>query len=171
MTVKKTGRKIAKQAGKLPAQSSGKNILQVGKRMFPFGSTGWGWDPILCLESIRLTMNSLYVELFKKSESFLEEIPWEPPLDMFTHKGRLFIEIELPGVKKEDISLHATTTLLIIAGRNRREIDVEDKNFIVSERKSGRFYRSIPLPLSIIPEEIRTEFKEGILRVMFLINE
>jgi HSP20 family protein len=157
--------------GQSRSRARGKKILAVGKRMFPFGSTGWGWDPILCLESIRLTMNTLYGELFKKSESFFEEIPWEPPADIYLDRGRIYIDIELPGVKKEQISIHATTTLLIVDGRKISESDPGEMKYDRMERKFGRFYRSIPLPFSAVPEELGAELRDGLLRISLPIKD
>lgn len=160
---------VPERAKTVQSRSRGKKILAVGKRMFPFGSTGWGWDPILCLESIRLTMNTLYGELFKKSESFFEEIPWEPPADIYMDRGRIHIDIELPGVKREQISIHATTTLLIVDGRKQSESG--EVSYDRMERKFGRFYRSIPLPFSIVPDELRAELRDGLLRIALPIKD
>jgi HSP20 family protein len=157
--------------GESRSRARGKKILAVGKRMFPFGSTGWGWDPFLCLESIRLTMNTLYGELFKKSESFFEEIPWEPPVDICTGNDRIYIDIELPGVRKEQISIHATTTLLIVDGRKKSDFSPGEAKYDRMERKFGRFYRSIPLPFSVVPEELRAELRDGLLRIALPIKD
>jgi HSP20 family protein len=144
-----------------------KSIISVGKRMFPFGSTGWGWDPRLGLESIRMTMNELCVELFFKSTVFFDERPWEPPIDMFFHGGFLVVEIALPGISKEDVSIHATPTLLVIDGVLNREIDSEESDFLVLERRIGRFSRSVPLPCRVVPEGMHSELSEGIIRLVF----
>lgn len=154
------------KSGRKKAKSSREKILFVGKRMFPFGSTGWGWDPMLCLESIRVTMNSLYGELFRGSESFFQEILWVPQIDVYTNGDILIVDVDLPGVRREDISVHAASSLLIIDGNVERAGEVRESEFIVGERKSGRFHRSIPLPIDIVPEEIRSELREGILTII-----
>jgi HSP20 family protein len=146
-------------------------ILSVGKRMFPFGSTGWGWDPLLGLESIRMTMNALYGELFHKSRTFLEEETWEPPMDMFIAQGNLVMDIALPGVQKEAITIHATTSLVVIDGRYEEEKEVKEQDIFVNERKYGRFMRSVPLPVKIHPELLRTDMKDGVVRLIFPLVE
>gem|GEM_PF-594174 len=148
-----------------------KSIISVGKRMFPFGSTGWGWDPRLGLESIRMTMNELCVELFYRSGVFFEERPWEPPLDIFFHGGFLVVEVALPGISREDVSIHATPTLLIIDGMLKREIEACNEDFLTMERRIGRFSRSVPLPCRVIPEGMHSELSEGIVRLIFKVSK
>ncbi|MGV8123161.1 MAG: Hsp20/alpha crystallin family protein [Candidatus Xenobiia bacterium LiM19] len=148
-----------------------KSIISVGKRMFPFGSTGWGWDPRLGLESIRMTMNELCVELFYRSGVFFDDRPWEPPLDMFFHGGFLVVEIALPGISRGDVSIHATPTLLIIDGVLKREIEAGEDDFLAMERRVGRFSRAVPLPCRVIPEGMHSELNEGIVRLIFKVSK
>jgi len=137
--------------------------------MFPFGSTGWGWDPMLGLESIRMTANALYGVLFHKSTAFLEEETWEPSLDMFTREGFLVLEFSLPGVCRDAVSIHATAHLVIIEGRCDAERGIREQDLFVHERKYGRFMRSVPLPAKIEPDTIGAEMKDGIVRLTFRI--
>lgn len=146
-------------------------IIFVGQRMFPFGSTGWGWDPLLGLRSISMTMNTLCRELFPRSSSFFDEEPVEPPINLYKEKNFLIIEISLPGADKDDILIHATSNLLIIEGEIAEEQIMDDSKYFVRERQSGRFMRSIPLPCPILPNEIRSEFKEGVIKLIFPVKE
>jgi HSP20 family protein len=154
------GGKAAK--GKEPA----KMIISVGKRMFPFGSTGWGWDPPLVLESIRMTMNSLCAALFVKSSTFLEEIPWEPPVDIYQKSDALVVEISVPGVEREKISIHCATALLIVDGRNNLPGEVREEDFFSLERNYGRFSRTLPLPRPVVPDDMKAEYRDGIIRLV-----
>ncbi|MDQ7822736.1 MAG: Hsp20/alpha crystallin family protein [Candidatus Eremiobacteraeota bacterium] len=148
-----------------------KSILSVGTRMFPFGSTGWGWDPLLGLESVRLTMNGLLASLFPRSRTFFPQQPWEPPLDVYLRKGALVVEAILPGVRKEDVSMHLTSTLLIIDGHVPEAQGVEEKDFITRERNVGRFCRSFPLPCAVVPESLYAEQREGIIRLFLSLEK
>jgi HSP20 family protein len=142
-------------------------IVPVGKRMFPFGSTGWGWDPMLGLESIRMTMNALYGELFYRSRAFMEEETWEPPMDMFAREGFLVMEFALPGICRDAVAVHATAMLVIIEGRSENERDLQEQDLFIGERKYGRFMRSVPLPAKIEPETLRADMKDGVMVLIF----
>jgi HSP20 family protein len=159
---------MARKGGKgSKGKEPGTVIISVGKRMFPFGSTGWGWDPPLVLESIRMTMNSLCAALFIRSSTFFEELPWEPPVDMFLFGDTLVVEISVPGAEKDKVSIHSTSSLLIIDGKVELPEDVREEDFLSLERSYGRFSRTVPLPRPVLPEEMKAEYRDGIIRLVF----
>jgi HSP20 family protein len=159
---------MARKGGKASkGKEPPKLIISVGKRMFPFGSTGWGWDPPLVLESIRMTMNSLCAALFIRSSTFFEELPWEPPVDMYVRSDTLVVEIAVPGAERERVSIHCTTSLLIVDGKVEWPEDVREEDFLSLERNYGRFSRTVPLPRPVLPEEMKAEYRDGIIRLVF----
>lgn len=90
---------------------------------------------------------------------------WEPDVDILETDDGFVISSEIPGMKKEDISLTLEDDILILKGEKKREADVENQNYQLNERRFGKFSRYFVLPDSIEPEKIRTSFKDGLLRV------
>ncbi len=94
---------------------------------------------------------------------------WEvsPSIDVKETKEDFKISVELPGVDENDIDLQLSDNVLTIRGEKVQEEDREDKDkdFYVTERSFGSFYRSIPLPFK--PEEgaIDAVFKKGVLTI------
>jgi len=90
---------------------------------------------------------------------------WEPEVDIFETKDDFVISAELPGLKRENVSLTLENDILTLKGEKKRETLNRDENNNLSERKFGKFCRSFVMPNSIKPEKIKTNFKDGLLRV------
>lgn len=95
----------------------------------------------------------------------LPEAAWCPKIDMFQKDNRLFTRVDLPGMKKEDVSLEVKDGYLTIAGERKEEIKEEREDFYRTEREYGRFYRAVPLPDGVNVDDIRAVFDNGVLEV------
>jgi len=90
---------------------------------------------------------------------------WEPEVDISETKNDFVISAELPGLKRENVSLTLENDILTLKGEKKRETLNRDENNNLSERKFGKFCRSFVMLNSIKPEKIKTNFKDGLLRV------
>lgn len=88
---------------------------------------------------------------------------WKPNVDIFETDEDLVISAEIPGLKKEDVSLTLKDDILTLKGEKKRESATEKENYQLNERKFGQFSRSFVLPDSIESEKIRTSFKDELL--------
>jgi len=140
------------------------------KKEFPWRSSGWGWDPLLGLRTIRDTMSEMFAELFAR-RGYVSDIPWHPSIDMYEDGENLVVESSLPGVNKNELQIHATHNLLLISGEVKSEKEISDEHFFYRERPRGHFTRSIPLPYDIVPEVIRAELTEGVLKLFLPIKD
>ena len=73
------------------------------------------------------------------------------------------IEIELPGVKKEDIGINLENGYLTVAVNTNEEKRDEQDNYIVQERRYGGYQRSFRLNRNVQKSDINAEYKDGIL--------
>ena len=71
---------------------------------------------------------------------------------------------DLPGVKKEDISLSFENQVLSLSAKHHSDFDKESGEFILHERTSGSYNRSIMLN-DVDPEGIEAKFENGVLCV------
>ena len=90
---------------------------------------------------------------------------WSPQLDVTEEDDRFILEIDLPGVRREDVDLKIEGRTLVIAGTRKIVRRTVGARYSHCERVSGSFRRAIPLPREIDEEGIGAALEEGILRV------
>jgi HSP20 family protein len=122
------------------------------------------WDPFEFAAALRSEISraldeALYPLGFARAGYF------EPYVDVYETPTEVIVTAELPGIKKKDIRLNATEDTLEISAEAREEIMEERPGIIHKERRMGRFYRSLPLPCKVRPEEARAKYVDGILEV------
>ena len=75
------------------------------------------------------------------------------------------MKCELPGMKKEDIQISLHENTLSISGERKHERAVKEGDAFRSERFFGRFHRSVTLPVAAQADNVKAQYKEGILTV------
>lgn len=87
-----------------------------------------------------------------------------PPLNVFRKDHDVIVIAEVPGLKKEDLSIEAKGNTMRIAGT--KSIALGDKTSVHRrERRSGRFDRTVTLPIEIDAERIKAECRDGLLAI------
>lgn len=90
---------------------------------------------------------------------------WTPALDVYEDKDNLFVRVELPGMKKEDIDLSLHDGSLSISGERKSQEKHEDAEVYRSERFFGRFQRTVTLPTPVAVDKVKAQYQDGILTV------
>ncbi len=88
-----------------------------------------------------------------------------PHIDISEDDKNIFVEAEMPGVKKNDVKLTIQDNILTISGEKKKEKEDKSKNLFRSERVYGSFTRSFTLPEDINPDSIEAKFDNGILNI------
>jgi HSP20 family protein len=90
---------------------------------------------------------------------------WAPPIEIFERDNQLVVRAHLPGLSKDDIEIEITDNMLTIAGERREEREETRGGYRHSERRYGRFSRSISLPEGVNAEDVRAAFENGVLEI------
>lgn len=94
---------------------------------------------------------------------------WNPNIDMYETASGLTIKVDLPGLAREDVSLHVEAHGLILAGERRpvkeQGEEQEEGVFHMLERPCGQFSRRIDLPEGLDLEGTRAVLREGVLTI------
>ena len=89
-----------------------------------------------------------------------------PPVNIFEKGGDLVLVTELPGIKKEDLHLQVKGNTVRIAGERILNYG-ENISYHRIERNSSKFDRTLKLPINVEVDQVKAEYKDGIL-VIFL---
>ncbi len=85
-----------------------------------------------------------------------------PPVNIFEKGGDLVLVAELPGIKKEDLQLQVRGNTVRLAGE--RVINYgENVSYHRIERNSAKFDRTLKLPINVESDQVKAEYKDGIL--------
>jgi len=76
------------------------------------------------------------------------------------------IEVDLPGIKKEDIDIKVEDNTLVISGERKMKEELKEENYYKIESSFGSFSRSFSLPEEADVENIHAESKDGVLEVV-----
>jgi HSP20 family protein len=105
-------------------------------------------------------------QIYAQKNNFLSlEETWVPAVDIAVKKDRLILEVELPGVRREDITVLLSSNNIEIKGLKKDKLPKTGVNYFRLEREYGQFSRFIFLPYSVDPEKAEATFENGILTV------
>jgi HSP20 family protein len=90
---------------------------------------------------------------------------WVPAIDVYEDKAQYVIKAELPGVKREDVTLSLEEDVLTIKGERCYEKEEKQEGFLRVESAYGAFQRALRLPQSVKADAVNAEFKDGILKI------
>jgi HSP20 family protein len=86
-----------------------------------------------------------------------------PPMDVIDHGNRYEMQVEMPGIPKEDIDIEVTPYGVEISAEQEISEEEKGKNWLRQERGKRGFYRCVDFPEELKTEEVDAELKEGIL--------
>ncbi|WKZ70819.1 MAG: Hsp20/alpha crystallin family protein [Melioribacteraceae bacterium] len=102
---------------------------------------------------------------FNDTVSSLNQNTGLPKVDIYETEELLNVEVELPGVEKENIKLTLEDNILTLQGSKKsREIKDLVKSFR-QERSFGTFKRSFTLPVDVDPDKVNAKFENGVLQI------
>jgi HSP20 family protein len=92
-------------------------------------------------------------------------IDWMPEIEAFERGGKLVVQADLPGIGVDDVTVEVADGILTISGERREEREIDDNGFRRTERRYGRFSRSVALPEGIRSEDIQAMSHNGVLEI------
>lgn len=86
--------------------------------------------------------------------------------DIYEKGGNYHIEMDIPGFKKDEISVETKDGYLTITAEKKDEVNEDDKekNYIRRERTYGKYQRSFYLG-DLDEENIDASFENGMLKI------
>ncbi|MGP6219979.1 archaeal heat shock protein Hsp14 [Caldiplasma sukawensis] len=90
-----------------------------------------------------------------------------PPATVYEENGELVVKLDMPGFKKEDISVKVSKNSLEISAERE---PLKNKNIILNQRPE-KIWKTISLPLEISEEEdIVAKYEAGVLHLRMKIK-
>jgi len=162
-----------------PAIETGKRIAETGRQAGRQLTEAWrlAFDPLLTMQ---FDFARLFDETWRQTFGFRQQPAVHsirpmgllsaglfglPPSDLKETKGALELDIELPGLKPEDVDVSLDGESLVVCGHKMEENTDASAAYRMSERRYGRFERVFPLPADIDRGRIAAQFRDGVLKI------
>jgi HSP20 family protein len=164
-------------------QQSGALARGGSQSMSPYsgGYSGYGSGPFSVMRRISDEMDRLFENfgfgrsLFPSESGqgswdaggFGESAPsmWSPHVEVCERNGKLLIQADLPGMKRDDVNVRIEQDQVVIQGERHRQQENQQSGYYRSERSYGSFYRTIPLPEGTNSESATASFRDGVLEI------
>ena len=90
---------------------------------------------------------------------------WVPALDVWETDDALVYAFDLPGIPEDKISIELEDNVLTVSAERERTQEVQDERFYRYERRFGTFQRAITLPQGVKEDDVKADFKDGVLEI------
>jgi len=120
------------------------------------------WGPLSLFDE----MDRLFGEAFSELVRPARTATYVAPVDLYETDEALVLEMWAPGLGAEDIEVSLEGNKLTIRGEVKPEADEKVRRYYLQEIPHGSFVRSFTLPVEVDADQVKAEFKNGVLRLV-----
>jgi HSP20 family protein len=88
-----------------------------------------------------------------------------PRMDIYETDGEVVAEVELPGIKPENINVEVKDNVLRVEAKAEEKKEEKGKGYYRKEMGARYFKRAVSLPTEVIGEKAEAEYTDGVLKV------
>lgn len=85
--------------------------------------------------------------------------------NLFEDEKRVVVQLEVPGLDKEDLDIELQGGTLVVRGEKRFEREASEGRYRVLQCAYGAFQRVVSLPAEVAPDQADASYKNGVLRI------
>jgi len=122
------------------------------------------------LQNVEKKVEKGVVEGIEKAKEVFANVARHIPLANILHnrkKDTFTVEIDLPGVEKEDINVSVEGDYLVVTAERKMKKEVKENDYYLVESKFGKFYRTFYLSDDIDRDSIDAKYENGRLTITF----
>eukprot|EP00922_Rhytidocystis_sp_ex-Travisia-forbesii_P040467 GHVS01060317.1.p1 GENE.GHVS01060317.1~~GHVS01060317.1.p1 ORF type:complete len:180 (-),score=24.39 GHVS01060317.1:328-867(-) len=90
---------------------------------------------------------------------------FKPQMDVLDMGDHFAVRADLPGMQKHDVKVDVKDGMLTILAEHKEDKKRTEGNWVVQERRFGKFQRSLRLPENVKEDAIKAKFNEGVLEL------
>ncbi len=127
------------------------------------------YDPFKELRTISRSLNS-FNDFFNNSISSnelsqLNVSSFVPDVNTREGEYAYHIDVDLPGIEKDDIHIGIDNNILSISGERKTKEETKEEDYYKVESSFGKFERKFSLPDDVDTENIHAESSNGVLEI------
>ena len=121
------------------------------------------WDPFREFEDLYSEMGRWMDSVFGRVDGAPAARTWAPLADLTETEDAYLVEVDLPGVKRDDLTIDLTGTELSVTGELK---DKERQGWLRHRtRRVGRFGYRVTLPQDVDADKVEATLADGVLTV------
>lgn len=121
------------------------------------------------LNDLQREMDRVFNRFFPSQEQdgdrSSQQAVWAPRTDLTETEEAYRIHLDLPGMRKEDLSINYQDNELTVSGERTSDRPGDDAEYVRVERPFGHFYRSFTLPQTVHADNISATYEHGVLTI------
>ena len=125
------------------------------------------WDPFIELRRMQENMDHLWRGFSQPTAGGGEMEGWAIPLDVVQEGDNILVHASVPGVDPTNLNVTIENDVLTIRGETASESERQNGNYLMRERHTGSFHRSLRLPDTLDVEKAQSNYDHGVLTVSF----
>jgi len=125
------------------------------------------WNPLHDLVSLQDRMNRLFEDASHRraneadQSDEVEGADWYPAADVYENDGEYTVAVDLPGIDRATLDISVDDNRLSIRGKRTETGATQHRG----ECPRGKFLRTFSVPAAVDQNDIRADYKDGVLRV------
>lgn len=120
------------------------------------GKIGFGLSPLF---------DEVFNDFINGGTSYRSSLSKNIAVNIHENEHSFFLEFSAPGFDKGDFKINLDSNNLIVSAEKRTDVNEQEKNYTRKEFSYNSFSRSFTLPQNINSEEIKAEYKNGVLNL------
>lgn len=126
------------------------------------------YNPAREIQEFRRGFDSFntFLDNFVEKRSTISNTDFVPTVNTREGEHAYHVELDLPGIKKEDIDVDVKDNVVTISGERKTKKEVKEEDYYKVESSYGKFERSFTLPENVDVENIHAESQDGVLEVV-----
>ena len=181
-TVEGEARSFQQKTGEMAheAAETGRHLAETGRRASREVAESWraSMEPFTAMQ---MEMNRWFDDAFRQVAGFglfpalraarpfaaqgAAPLFGLPATDIKETDQAYLLDVELPGLSREDVDLGVHGDMLTLSGHKAETRDDAGASYRISERRFGRFERAFPIPADVERGQIQAHFRDGVLKI------
>ena len=120
------------------------------------GKLGFGLSPLF---------DEVFNDFINGGTSYRSALSKNVAVNIHENENSFFLEFSAPGFDKGDFKINLDNSNLVVSAEKKTDVNEQEKNYTRKEFSHVAFSRSFTLPQNINTEEIKAEYKNGILNL------
>lgn len=123
------------------------------------------WNPLQAIDQMHEEMNGIVERTFGRGDWSRALSANVGAMNVHENDAEYEIEMQVPGLAENDISLEVSDNMLTVSGKKKAEEKKEDKSMVRREWQHSEFSRSIRFAAPVQEDKVEAKLENGTLTI------